>query len=528
MKNPHKLLLAAILFLAVFLRFNGIAVNPPGLYWDEAVIGYDAYSILRTGHDHHNVHLPLFFESFGDWKLPVYEYLTIPSIAILGLNEQAVRFPSAALGSFSVLLVYLLIRNQTKNEKLALCSALLLAISPWHIQFSRAGFESSTALFIFLLGYYLMARSIDSKGAKLLIGGLALIALSQYTYHAYRIFAPLFLIGLGFIYRDYFFKFKKLTLIAIIVFFTISAPIIAFTFSKEGVIRASSQKATSDVEFEKARLRFDQFSKPPFRFLSKYLYQKSLYDSQILLKNYLDHFSPVFLFFKGDQVGRHSQVDIGQINMFELPLILFGILGLKNIKNHKFLQTMILWLVLAPIPAAIVMPTPHANRSLQMVIPLIFLGGVGLNYVTFKAHKIVALLFCLWMLGVFLIYINQLFVVYPKKFAADWQDGNREMVNYVRTISSKYKNVYITNTAGVPYIYLLFYTKYDPAAYQKFGSPKGFANYQIVDTNAKIYNQKDALYVAPVWQEIDGNALRAIYDGKKETVYKVWELNVNK
>lgn len=528
MKNLNKLLLAAILFLAVFLRFNGIAANPPGLYWDEAVIGYDAYSILLTGRDHHNAPLPLFFESFGDWKLPVYEYLTIPSVAVLGLNELAVRFPSAMLGSFSVLLIYLLLKNQTKNEKLALCCALLLAISPWHIQFSRAGFESSSGLFIFLLGYYLMVKATDSKKAKLLIGGLALIALSQYAYHAYRIFAPLFLVGFGYIYRDHFLKFKKLTLVGIIVFLTISAPIFAFTFSKEGVIRASSQKATSSIELEKARLRFDQHSKPPFRFLSKYLYQSNLFDTQILLKNYLDHFSPLFLFFKGDQVGRHSLVDIGQIHIFELPLILIGLFSLKKIKNHKFSKTMILWLLLAPIPAAIVMPTPHANRSLQMIIPLVFLGGVGLEYLLTHTHKIVMGLFCLWMLAVFLIYTNQLFGIYPKKFAPDWQAGNREMVNYVKSISAKYKKAYITNIAGVPYIYLLFYTKYDPFAYQKSGSPKGFANYQIVDTNAKIYTQINSLYVAPVWQKIEGHALRAINDNRGEPVYKVWELNVNR
>jgi len=211
-----------------------------------------------------------------------------------------------------------------------------------------------------------------------------------------------------------------------------------------------------------------------------------------------------------------------------LPLILIGIICLKNLKNRKFIRTMILWLVIAPIPAMIVMPTPHANRSLQMIIPLVFLGGVGLEYLISHTHKIVIGLFGLWMFGVFLIYTNQLFGSYPKKFAPDWQAGNREMVNYVKSISAKYKKVYITNIAGVPYIYLLFYTKYDPSLYQKAGSSKGFANFQIVDTNAKIYKEKNVLYVAPVWQKIEGNALRAINDSRPEPVYKVWELNVNR
>ena len=109
--NLRKTLLVLIILLAFILRFYQLGINPPGLYWDEAVFGYDAYSILKTGKDHHGVTLPLFFESFGDWKLPGYHYLLVPSIAIFGLNEFAVRFPSAFFGFLTVPLIYLLTKK---------------------------------------------------------------------------------------------------------------------------------------------------------------------------------------------------------------------------------------------------------------------------------------------------------------------------------------------------------------------------------------------------------------------------------
>ena len=115
-------ILLTIITLAAFLRFYKLGTNPPGLYWDEAVMGYDAYSILKTGKDHHGVTLPLFFESFGDWKLPGYHYLLIPSISIFGLNEFAVRFPSALLGTLTVFLTYFL------TKKLLMHSGSLAAI----------------------------------------------------------------------------------------------------------------------------------------------------------------------------------------------------------------------------------------------------------------------------------------------------------------------------------------------------------------------------------------------------------------
>ena len=373
-----KFVLVLIITVAALLRFFNLSTNPPGLYWDEAALGYDAFSILKTGHDHHGAYLPFFFESFGDWKLPGYFYLLVPSIAVFGLTEFAVRFPSALFGSVSVLLIYLFTKTGTYNTKLALCAAFILSISSWHIQFSRAGFEATTALFVILLAVLLFRKFQDSKNAKWLIAGAVLFALSQYIYHSYRIFTPLLLLGLGIIYSRTLLKTKKLTILAALTFIVISLPILNFSFSQEGRSRASSQTAFKKESFKEAKLNFDQHSKPPFRFLSGKIYNEPLYNSQIALKNYLSHFSPVFLFFRGDQVGRHSQVDTGQLHVFELVLIVVGVFSLSSIKNSRFVRLIIFWLAISPIPAIFVSPSPHANRTLQMVIPLTFLSALGL------------------------------------------------------------------------------------------------------------------------------------------------------
>src|SRR3989344_6349783 len=186
--------LLAIIILAVILRFYKLNTNPPGLYWDEAAFGYDAYSILKTGKDHHGVFLPLFFESFGDWKLPVYHYLLVPSIAAFGLNEFAVRFPSALLRSITVLVFFLVIKGLTKNINLSLFSMLFLAISQWHIQFSRAAFESVAGFFFFMLGLYIFLIALNKKKTFFFSISFLSFVLSMYSYHAYRIFTPIMIL----------------------------------------------------------------------------------------------------------------------------------------------------------------------------------------------------------------------------------------------------------------------------------------------------------------------------------------------
>jgi len=86
-KKP-ALYLVLILVLAVFLRFYKIGQVPPSLNWDEVAMGYNAYSILKTGQDEWGRKFPLLgFESFGEYKLPVFVYATIPGVWLFGLNE---------------------------------------------------------------------------------------------------------------------------------------------------------------------------------------------------------------------------------------------------------------------------------------------------------------------------------------------------------------------------------------------------------------------------------------------------------
>src|SRR3989344_1238336 len=104
MKTKYFLFL--ILTFASILRLWNLGGNPPHLTPDEAAVGYNAYSILKTGRDEYGEFLPIIFKSFGDYKPGLYVYLTVPSVAILGLNEFAARLPSAFFGIISVFLIY--------------------------------------------------------------------------------------------------------------------------------------------------------------------------------------------------------------------------------------------------------------------------------------------------------------------------------------------------------------------------------------------------------------------------------------
>src|SRR5260221_1118573 len=162
--KTKKYLIILIIIIASLLRIWHLNINPPSLTPDEAALGYNAYSILKTGRDEYGTFLPIIFKSFGDYKPGFYIYTAVPFVAVFGLNEWSVRLPSAVSGILAVWLLYKILQLMFQKEKgafsnLPLIAAFLLAISPWHIYFSRGGWEINLALTLTLSGIYFFLKS---------------------------------------------------------------------------------------------------------------------------------------------------------------------------------------------------------------------------------------------------------------------------------------------------------------------------------------------------------------------------------
>src|SRR4029079_12739030 len=137
-------------------------------------------SILKTGKDEYGRKFPLLFQSFDDYKLPLYIYITVPSVALLGLNDFSVRLPSSILGIATVLTTFFLVELLLSSTPIALITAFMLAISPWHLQFSRSAYEANIAVFFLVLGMTLLLKGIKQK--IFYLPGFFSLALSVWSY----------------------------------------------------------------------------------------------------------------------------------------------------------------------------------------------------------------------------------------------------------------------------------------------------------------------------------------------------------
>ncbi|MCX6704460.1 MAG: glycosyltransferase family 39 protein, partial [Candidatus Woesebacteria bacterium] len=329
-KIIYPVLVGLILLIAFFLRFYKLTSDPPSLNWDEVSIGYNAYSILKTGRDEWGQLLPVHFKSYGEYKLPAQIYASIPGIAVFGLNELGVRITPVIYGTLTILLLYFLTKKIFENEWIALVASFLLAISPWHIQLTRASFESSFSVFWVTLGAWLFIKGFTNK--KYWFWSIVPFVISIYTYNATRVFTPLFLIALLLIYRRDILKNTKIWVLSLLVFLVSMIPLASFVISGEATARLKLVSIIDDPGFA---LRINEargntrLPEP----LPRLIHNKITHYVYVFVGNYLSHFTPDFLFISGAGHKQQHVQGIGELYMVQAPFILVGLYFLFRKKN---------------------------------------------------------------------------------------------------------------------------------------------------------------------------------------------------
>jgi 4-amino-4-deoxy-L-arabinose transferase-like glycosyltransferase len=467
----YKILLLLIVIIAGVLRFYQLGTNPPSLTWDEAAWGYNAYSIGIDAKDEFGRFLPHdYLESFGDFKPPMYAYLDVIPVKVLGLNEFSTRVPSALFGVLTVLLTYFLVQrifwNSKDKKNYALAAAFILAISPWHIMLSRAAFEANVATFFLVLGVWGFLAAVQEKKWYLIISAIS-FAFSMYTFNTARVVAPLLVLLLAFAFRKRLLQMKKEVLIAFIVGLVVFLPTARFLLTPQAALRFQEVNIFSDVSVVKTANQ--EIANDGNAFWSKIIHNRRFLYSLDYVKHYFDNLSPNFLFITGDGNPKFSVQAVGQMYLWDIPFVVIGILFLlKKKEGHWWLVP--LWLLIGIIPAATAEQTPHALR-IEAALPMFQVISayglvIALSFCKRFRYLIATILLTLLLINL-AYFTHDYFAHYPSEFSGEWQYGYKQSIAYVQSVQSKYDYIQVTNALGRPYIYYLFYTKTLPADYRQ-------------------------------------------------------------
>lgn len=439
-------ILIAILLFGLLLRILFINSSPPSLYGDELTITLDAYSLLKTGHDQLGNFLPLTFP-MGAGRPVGYVYASIPFVALFGPTALGVRALSILSGLSIILLLYL-ISKRMFSKKIGLLAAGIAAVSPWEISLSRGGFEAHFALFLAVQGVYLFMKA-QQKPLFYIFSALS-FGLTLHTYPTYKVSLLLFL-PLLFWYRGIKNIFeigsKKYFFSGVILFLILAFVALSQTFI------AGSEKRFSDINIlsrEEMKSSIEQkiiyernISSLP-KIVVKFFHNRPVEYAKVFIENYLQNFSMDFLIVHGDRNPRHNMATMGQLYFVEMALIIIGSLTLFS-KNLKLFLFLISWIIIAPIPTALV-DLPHALRSSFMLLPAVLLSGLGLVAIIGLKNKLSFILIGIIFIIQFTFFIQKLYFLAPKAYSNFWSYSAKIASEQAIQEKEKFNYVFISDS----------------------------------------------------------------------------------
>ena len=492
----EKWILLAILVLAIGLRLPYVSDIPSGFHADEAAYGYNAYSVLKTGRDEYGRFLPLIFESFGDSKAAVYSYLTIPWIAIFGLTEFAVRFPSVIFGVIFVLLTYLLVFRFSWDKRLSTITALLAAVSPLGIELSRVQSDPLVCIVFFYLALYLWVMWLEKRKGIYIVFMLATIFLSFLTYTVTRLFAiPFFVLFAYMFWKTYNAQAKRMfvvvNLIVLGAIIFLSVGFAGGRFSQINVFSSRDVQLILDEEIREDGVAGKSSIE------ARIVHNKPIAYARYMLTNFSSYLSSDFLFFQSEQPRREQIPHMGVLLLIECPFLLIGIYQAFK-KKLRYGVLSVVWFLLVPATLSIISgETPNIHRFFLAMLPLHILVGLGILAVIKALTHINRSIVVVGIAGVFLLnlgyFFHQLFIHQPTHFPYYRGFAYKELVQKLPLYYDKYDHVVVTKGNESPYIYILFFGSYDPTLYQQSGSHRdldyqGFGKYVFVPYDCPSFN----------------------------------------
>lgn len=443
-----QFLLLIIFLLGFLLRVLFINKIRQGLFHDEITIGYDAYSLLLTGKDIYGEKLPILFQS-GEYRPPLNSYLLTVFIYFLGLNNFSVRFFYALISSLTVLLIFVFAKKLF-NTKIALLSSFLLAISPWHIRFSRRAHEATLGLFFLILALIFFIKYLRNKNFWQFFLSNLFFCLTIFSYFTYYLFTPLFLFIIIFLFRKEIIA-RKINIAAGFLWF-LSFLIMLYAFRTQNAF---------------------------FRFKNITSLKRDINSNTIIkiVKDYVSVFSPKFLFLnKNSPRIPGGPTKKAPTYKQDLCFFIIGFFWLLRSRKKRIKKILFSWLFLAPFPSSLV-GFPESQRALTILPCFIIIVSCGLvNLYEWivksigrkKGINVVKLLIPIF-LSIYLIelsffvqyYVNEFQKEYPGLWGRNWYIAREFLAEH------KDKEIFITDSFNALFYRYVFDEKINPEIAQK-------------------------------------------------------------
>src|SRR5262249_22081254 len=154
-KPQNVLIVITLIFIAAFFRLWKLGNLFDGFFWDEAYKGLDAIAIREFGER------PIFL-NWNAGREALVAYLVAFLTKIFHYSFFSIRAVEALAGILTLVFFYLFVKK-IFNQKIALLCLFLLAVSKYHILYSRFGIRVNLILLFEMASIYFLADALSSS-----------------------------------------------------------------------------------------------------------------------------------------------------------------------------------------------------------------------------------------------------------------------------------------------------------------------------------------------------------------------------
>jgi 4-amino-4-deoxy-L-arabinose transferase-like glycosyltransferase len=437
------------------LRFWDLRGVPPGLNQDEAIYGYDAYSIFMTGRDHLGHPFPFAsLETFGDWSSPLLTFLSIPAVALFGLHVEVLRGVSALVGVTAVPLMACLGIVLFRSTRIGLAAAWIIAVLPWAVYLSRWAIIPTVVPTMAAATLLVLVWSLQNGRARGIVAGAVLAGVTVASYHAMKLYMPVLLIAVAAVYWRELRRMRLEPLAYAGACFTfIAGPVLYLTLRDPG-----------------GGARLEQTS----------AFRDQAISLGLLAEQYFAYFSPRFWLVAGDGDPMHLPAGQGLVPYAMAPFLLAGLgamcfWALRRPELRKGALLLLLAIALYPLPGMLTLPSPHVLRAAHVLPLLSLIAAVGLVATAEAFVAVASSRRALLGAGAALATVlaiafsaelwsryDHYFTRYADEVAAHFHYGIEDALAYAAAHESGYDEVWVDDT-NAAYAYVLFFKRWEPS-----------------------------------------------------------------
>lgn len=382
-----KLVVAFFITTSLWFLFTYKLTDvPPGINGDEAVIGYNAALISRTGKDARGNFLP-FFSSIKDsldWKQPITIYATAIAFKLFGPSYFTLRAVSVIFALLSASLIFLLI-DQIRGFKLALVGLFIFATTPIIMIQSHLALENIAPIPFISLWLLMLYQYFKKQNLRYMIVAAVSLGFALYSYLGLRlIIIPLIILSLAFLY---FIDRRR----AWFTFVISVSPFIILLF----LVKSQYPGAILGL----------------FR-------PHSIASYQELIMPYISSFDPSFLFITGDVTPYHSTGKHGVFLLATLPLFILGVIKIIQ-KRNPFLTFVLTAFFIIPLFFGLGSNIHRGSRLLSLVPLFEIVATIGFEYILALKNIFTKILLTAFIALLILLnfgdFLNDYWYYYPQR-----------------------------------------------------------------------------------------------------------------